>query len=383
MKIELIQGTLEVTENPGLDNTDPRFSDIATLVQGGNYLDAASGAEAILEEKIYDIRMIGYFLYGHFMEQGIPALTDIYLGLADLLSENLEALGPARNRAKHIQTILNWLTRQILKTLQYEEGKKSDLYNEWVSAVSSDQALEALDAGEKLRRILGETLEDAAAPVLEGLGKINDWLKAFQRLVYHEPEPEPEPEQVEEKYPKEGKEWAEADEGRRSDREPRQEEGTQAYIPAFHKEEETANVEGSYHLKLLLRKLETFDYLIAKQKYPSAAIVADDINAIIAGFDPRIYFPKLFTPFVRQSAAHINELVAYEEYKSSVVWQSLQELYKVDLESFVDFDPEVIGLSAYGAAGGHGDPGQYGSRPEDEKPYSEESPDHASDDDEW
>lgn len=380
MKIELIQGTLEVTENPGLDTTDPRFSDIATLVQEGNYLDAASGAEAILEEKIYDIRMIGYFLYGHFMEQGIPALTDIYLGLADLLSENLEAFGPVRNRAKHIQTILNWLTRQILKALQYEEGKKSDLYDEWVSAVSSDQVQEALDAGEKLRRILVVTLEDAATPVLEGVGKINDWLKTFQHLVYHEPKPEPE--QLEEKYPEEGKEWAEADEGR-SDREPREEEGPQAYIPKFHKEEETPNVEGSYHLKELLRKLEAFDYLIAKQKYPSAAIVADDINAIIAAFDPRIYFPKLFTPFVRQSATHINELVAYEEYKSSAAWQSLQELYKVDLDSFVDFDPEVIGLTAYGAAGGHGNADQYGRAPEDEEQYAEESRDQATDDDEW
>jgi len=153
MKIELIQGTLEVGEKPGLDITDPRFSDIATLVQEGSYLEAAAGAEAILKENIYDIRMIGYFLYGHFLEEGIPALTDIYRSLSDLLSENLEALGPTRNRARHIQTILNWLVRQILKTLQYEEGRKSRLYEDWVSSVM-------------MTRLMGREVTRAGTPPL-------------------------------------------------------------------------------------------------------------------------------------------------------------------------------------------------------------------------
>jgi hypothetical protein len=50
MNIELIQGTLEVSESPGLETTDPRFSDIATLVQEGNYEEAVPG-EAILAER--------------------------------------------------------------------------------------------------------------------------------------------------------------------------------------------------------------------------------------------------------------------------------------------------------------------------------------------
>ena len=146
MNIELLQGTLEVSESPGLETTDPRFSDIATLMQEGKYEEAAAKSEAIISEKIYDIRAIGYFFYGHFMEQNVLAMADIYLCLADLLSDNMEALGPAKNRKKHIQTILNWLMRQIIKKLQYEEEKKSDLYEEWASGVSSDQVQEALDA---------------------------------------------------------------------------------------------------------------------------------------------------------------------------------------------------------------------------------------------
>lgn len=346
MNIELIQGTLEVSESPGLDTTDPRFSDIATLVQEGNYEEAAAGAEAILAEKIYDIRVIGYFLYGHFAEQGVPALTDVYSCLADLLDNNMEALGPVRNRGKHIQTVLNWLTKQITKKLQYEEEKKSGLYEEWASEVTSDEVQEALDAAEKLRRVLGPVLEDSAAPILEGMTKINDWLKAFQRLVYREPEPEPEEaalESDEETYAEEEPEVA-----------PRQERDRFAQArPAGA--EETFGIEGSYHLRILVEKLKAFDDLISRQQYPNAAVVADDINAIIAGFDPRIYFPKLFINFALNSAAHINDLAAFAEYKETPAWQAMQELYKVDLESFVRFNPETLDMS-----GPSHSPGEYG-----------------------
>ncbi|MCX5847191.1 MAG: type VI secretion system protein IglI family protein [Deltaproteobacteria bacterium] len=363
MNIELLQGTLEVSESPGLETTDPRFSDIATLVQEGKYEEAASKTEAILAEKIYDIRIIGYFFYGHFMERGVLAIADIYLCMDDLLSDNMEALGPAKNRKKHIQTILNWLMRQIIKKLQYEEEKKSGLYEDWIAEVSNDHVQEALDAGEKLRRILGPVLEDAAGPVLDGLMKINDWLKSFQRLVYREPEPEPE----EEKEPEEGEEREAAEEGEEIEREPRREGRKRFYQPAPEAEEEMVGVEGSYHLKLLIKKLEAFDHLVSERKYASAAIVADDINAIIANFDPRIYFPNLFVRFALQFATNINNLTAYAEYKESAAWQALQDLYKVDLVSFIDFDPEAVDLGASGAGGGYGAPDEYESMPEDEE----------------
>ncbi len=356
MNIALLQGILEVNEKPGLETIDPRFSDIATLVQGGNYREASAKSEAILAEKIYDVRIIGYFLYGHFMEQGLRALADIYPCLTDLLRDNIDALGPVRNRAKHIQTILNWLIKQIIKTLQYEEERKIGPYKEWMSEISSDQVQEIIDASGTFRRSLVLVLEDSAGPVLDGMMRINDWLVTFQRLVYREPEPEPKP--VEETEPGVG-EAEEAEE--EVAQEPQREE--RAYFDDHPRQAdgEMIGVEGSYHLMLLKRKLEAFDILISERKYASAAIIADDINAIIANFDPRIYFPKLFIKFIMQCTANINNLVAYAEYKDSAAWQALQELYKIDLESFVDFDPDSIEIG--GTAGGSG----YGRQDEDER----------------
>lgn len=358
MNIELLQGTLEVSEKPGLETIDPRFSDIAALVQGGNYKEAAAKSKTILAEKIYDIRIIGYFLYGHFIERGLPALADVYLCLADLLRDNIDALGPARNRGKHIQTILNWMMKQIIKTLQYEEEKKKGLYKEWISGVSSDQVQEIIDAGGEFRRSLVLVLEDSAAPVLDGMVKINDWLISFQRLVYREPEPEPE----EEREPESAETEQEADKVEaveEIEEEPQWEERQRLTRPAPEEEEEIAGVEGSYHLKVLMKKLDAFDQLVSMQKYASAAIIADDINAIIANFDPRIYFPNLFVRYALQCATNINNLAAYAEYKESAAWQALQELYKVDLESFVNFDPETIDLGAPGASGSYGGPDEY------------------------
>jgi hypothetical protein len=356
MNIEILQGTLEISENPGLETIDPRFSDITTLVQGGQYEEAAIRSEEILSEKIYDIRIIGYFLYGVFLEQGIPAMTDIYMCLTDLLGDNINALGPVKNRGKHIQTILNWMMRQLLKKVQYEEQSGSSIYQDWTASVSSDQIDEILDAGGKFRRVLSQALEDTAGPVIDGMTKLNEWLASFQRLVYREHQAEPEEEQEPELTEAAGAE---------SEEEAPREKRKKKYEPALE-EEEIPGVEGSYHLKLLIKKLEAFDTLISAQKYASAAIVADDINAVIANFDPRIYFPNLFVNFVLQFAANINNLVAYAEYKDSVAWQALQELYKVDLESFVDFDPDSIEMGTSGASGGYGEPDEYGAMPEEE-----------------
>ena len=380
MNIELLQGTLEVSENPGLDTIDPRLSDIATLMQDGKYEEAAAQSEAILEEQIYDIRIIGYFLYGHFIDQGVGAMADIYLSMRDLLRDNLDALGPVRNREKHIQTILNWLMKQLIKKLQYEEGKNSNLYEGWISEVSSDQVQEALDAGNELRRMLGPVLEDGAGSVLDGLMKVNDWLTAFQRLVYHEPEPEAEEVEEPEK-------WEEEEVGKEVDEAPRKAERKEPYLSIPRLDEDEIGVEGSYPLKLLIRKLDAFDRLISAEKYPGAALIADDINTIIANFDPKIYFPKLFTRFSLQLAANINELVAFEEHKNGAEWQAMQELYKVDLESFVNFDSEGVNLGASGEAGDYAEsePDEHEDMPEEEEPSPEESNEEGEshEDDEW
>jgi hypothetical protein len=332
MNIELLNTTLEVTENPGLDMIDPRFMDITTLVENGEYLEAATQAEGILAEGAYDIRITGFFLYGVFLEQGVGGLTAILQCLTKLFTENWDAVGPIKNREKHAQTSLNWFLRQLVKKLQYEEGKDSDVYQQWVAEISSDEVQDTLDASEELQGAFGTALEDQAEPLLDGLSKANEWLSTFQRLVYREPE-------LEEEFEPEA-------EGEPAER----------VAPVGAPIADVAvSAEGSYHLQLLLKKMEVFSRLIEKEYFPKAAIVADDINQIIADFDPRIYFPKMFSRYSLLRAVNIGELSASEEHKGTLEWQTMQDLYKVDLDSFFSFDSEMT----------------Y-STPAPERPYEEE-----------
>ena len=98
---------------------------------------------------------------------------------------------------------------------------------------------------------------------------------------------------------------------------------------------------GSHHLQTLLQKLAAFEQLIKMEKFNLAALVADDIDGIVADFDPKIYFPKIFSTFSLLYAHYISELVACEENKGSVEWAALKELYKMDLERFVGFGGEI------------------------------------------
>ncbi|MEW5802329.1 MAG: type VI secretion system protein IglI family protein [bacterium] len=352
MNLEIINKTLEGAENPGFDTLDPRFSDITTLIQNGDYQAAAAQAEEALSENIYDIRIIGYFLYGVFIEQGVGAIGAIFQCLSRLLRENWQAVGPVNKREKHAQTSLNWLMKMLLKKMQYEEKKQGSDWNLWVDQVFADQVQEALDAGSELWRSLGAVLEDAAGPVVDGLIKVNDWLTAFQKVVYSEPKAEPEAAQGEDGGEGNGG-GAEDSGGGANTGKWRTSEAIApgAAMPALTFGE-GAGAEGSYHLQILLKKLEAFERLIQGGKVPLAALVADDINNTITHFDPKVYFPRLFSKFSLLFALHIAELASCEGYKGTVAWQALEEVYKVDMDAFVELNLDGVNLGSFNGAGG-------------------------------
>jgi soluble cytochrome b562 len=320
MDIEILKGELEVSENPGLETTDPRLSDIATLVQGGDFQRAALQSADILDEKIYDIRIIGYYLYGRFAEDGLAAAGDIFACLTEILNKNVAALGPVRNKEKHIKNTLSWLFKTVSNNLVYETEKTTEIYAKWQETISPEQIQDILEFCGELHQAIAE-LADASS-ITDALTKIQEWLQVFQRVVYREQSQE-EP-QLQESVD----ETEEAPERKKA-----------------REEDSLGGFEGSYQMKLLIRKLDAFDRLIEAGKLALAAIVADDINNIVGHFDPKIYFPHLFTKFSVQFAKNINPIVNYEQFKNSAAWMALQELYKVDIESFIDFDADELDFS--------------------------------------
>lgn len=333
MDLNVLNRPLEVSETPGLETTDSRLDDVATRSQDGDYAGAAAAAQSVLEEGVYDVRLLGFFFYGVILEQGITALLPVIQTLNGVLRDNWAAFGPTARKEKQTQAAMRWFLNQLLKKLQFEENAKGGLWEEWISAVTIEDVQEILEAIDEVKRSLGMALEDASGPLIDGWGKIGQWLRSFQQYLHSaeaEPEPEPEPE-PEEAEPEPVEEEEEAEEAPAAST-----RMSSAGAVQFQGDPTGASVEGSYHLQVLMRKLAAFTRLIEEEKYSRAALVADDINGIINNFDPRVYFPKLFASYLSLLVLNIEELTAYDESKESPEWQALREYYKVDLDGFMN-----------------------------------------------
>ena len=331
MRIELLQGSFPVVENPGLDSTDPRFDEIASLVQAGKDAEAAELSENILADGVYDIRLICYFLYGYWLNEGFSSLGLVIDCLNNAVLENWESFGPALKREKITQNSLGWLFRQILKKLQYEESKNSELWQRWQESVTTDEVAEILESGQAFRLGISRQLEDASGPVVDTWSRIEEWLRTFQRLAHRPSEPEGEQAQEQEQ---EQEEYLLRESGSR--------ENNFDFAGKADSKPRTVlmsggeGMEGSYHWNLLLKKLAAFDRLIQEQKYPLAAIVMDDINQSLVNFDPRLYFPKTFEDFVRLQAINFEELAEYVEGRESPAWSAMQEWFRIDMDGFLN-----------------------------------------------
>ncbi|QFY41262.1 hypothetical protein F6R98_00405 [Candidatus Methylospira mobilis] len=323
MQIDMLLGDLRIAEAPGLDTTDPRFDEIATLAQNGDYAAAAHASEAIIAEEIYDIRLICYLLYGYWLEQGVASLGPVVTCLHNVVANNWDAIGPARNREKNVQLSLTWMFRSLMRKAQYEEDNDTPVWHGWQNEVSVDEITAILETGSEFSRGIKLRMEDGAGPVLDLWSKVVEWLGQLQRLVYKQPEPEPSS----------GADEAEMDEMTEENEEaPSAGSNQRASKGQFAGME----IEGSYHMTMLLKKLTAFEQLSREQNFFKAALVADEINQAIADFDPRLYFPKVFEEFIKLQAVNFSELADYMEHKESPEWQAMQDWLRVDIDGFAN-----------------------------------------------
>jgi len=304
MNIELLQGTLLVVKTPGLKSTDPRFDIIITLVVEGDYIEAAEKSENIIVDEIYDIRLICYFLYGYWLEQGLIAIGEVLNTLENIILNNWEAIGPVKRREQNINNSLSWIFKQVLKKIQYEERKDTVQWQQWKETVSVDEINKVLQASEAFRLIVTEKLGKTTASIVAS-SKIDNWLRALQQLCCEVSVSVSAP-------------------------------STNNTIPALAFNGKGKKFEASYHMELLIKKLSAFEYLVEEGKFSKAALLAEDINLTLVNFDPMLYFPKTFEEFIRLQALNFEELSNYEHHRESPQWRAMQDWLKTDINSFTN-----------------------------------------------
>jgi len=305
----LLNSVPEDASNAGLDPADPRFVELATLVEKGEYGSAAQACEALLRQGILDVRVIGYYGYGVFLEGGVGALGPLADVLARLFATRLGALGPSTNKLKHARTSMGWLMKHLTRKLERELSTKGEDPLPWVKA-SSEEVAAARSGVTRLASAMGEVLGEGGG-LKEQAAKLDLLLGRFEEATKTEPVPGPATVEVAEVEPSPRK---------KATAEPRPEAG----VP----------IAGSRALHELRQKLGSFEELLAAGKLAQARIVADDVQAVLEHFDPCLYFPEIFAGFLRLSAARADDLAAAEQDRETPRFKALAAYYRADPEGF-------------------------------------------------
>jgi hypothetical protein len=319
MSILLLEGRLLITENPGLDSMDPRYDVIVNCVQEENFIESIRLIDELFTENIYDIRMICYYLYGYWLDNGLRSLNEVLLCLNNVIEVNFDAIGPIANREQNFEKSLSWIMRQIYKKICYEEKKNSSLWQEWHSNIHEEDISQILEAGEILCLNLNQKITDKAVNIINLWNKIQAWMNALKMMIARPLALIPTETENDSllMLPKE-------------DNEVISELHTNEYISNFQ------GYESSYHMMILLKKITAFEQMIHKKKFDHAALILEDIKQTLSEFEPMLYLPKIFENFVKLQALNINELVAYQQQRGTLEWEVMQEWFKVDLDGFIN-----------------------------------------------
>jgi len=316
MNLDILESTFPVAEHPGLSTLDPRWSEITGFVQSGQFAEAARQSEALLREGVCDVRLVGYLCFGHFLDQGPNALTAILTGLQSVLNGNWDAVGPVGQRPKATQQSFTWLLKLVLKNLQREESTKSDVWQKWTNVATAELVEEAVSGAFLLQQAIESRLGDAAPPVIELIGKLQAWLRSFQNAVPR---------------PTKAAAVGAAEKGEKPDAVEAPSSSAPVTLATGN-----ATVAGSYHLNLLVRKMDAFAVLLEQGKLASARLVAEDIGDVLSHFDPLLYFPSIFSRFSRLMAEHASEMAEVEHDPEASTYKARRALYHVDLDQFLE-----------------------------------------------
>lgn len=306
---------LEVAELPGLEPFDERFGAISDLAQARRFAEASKLIEGLLGESIYDFRLVVYYLFHAVDSQKATGVLGVLRALNAVFAENWQAWGPANHHDKALVKSLNWLLQNANDLLVYHGETKS---SNWKLFSARDDELFASIRDEFLN--LSRHMNGPTWGVCGGL------LAAFQRSVeseYSLLDAAPELEAIE---TNELEEAPVPDEN---------EPDLPATPNLMMGGDGSVNLRASPSFFQLQNKLRAFEILVQKGQFEKAAVVSEDLMALINNFDPRQYFPDLFAGYFGTRSRAIQDMRPHMENRDPVTWDTLEQYYRVDLPGFV------------------------------------------------
>ena len=312
MSFSYLEGLTAETPPIGLEIGSPDLDAMRALADAEDYDGLLELARTLAEQQIFDIRIVIYAMYAEMREQGILGLLELFSALRELLNDHWAGIGPEEKRDRYAKSSLSWLFSIIRVDLQTAELEAGDKWKYWLQTFS----FEDLDALQKQIASLGHTVREVLGDANGGdpssrLTEIVTWLSELGQKL-------PKPEVVDGESPV-------VDTGEKSP-------------PSSGANLGFGAVSGSVHLEILMKKLALFERVMEQGDTAKAAIIVSDIMEIIEHFDPRLYLPTLFSRFFSLLTPRINEIYEVLEMRDTPQFQSLNSLYQVDMEEFLNLE---------------------------------------------
>ncbi len=229
-----------------------------------------------------------------------------------------------KRREEQFNRRMIWLFDTSLDTLKYHQVKRTEEWARWVQASNLEVVTTAQRAAGAL---VGQLSAEAYKGAHTALSRVIEWLRdqvSSQRASVAEPAPAaaaaaaPVPASPPSVRP--------ALVSLATPRPPEPLEPVRRRV----------ELEVSHQFIELWVKLRAFEALIEKKQFERAALVGDDIMNTIDKFDPRDYFPELFSRFSALMSKNIGTLSDHGGNRDSDSWKAMSQFYRVDLKGFVD-----------------------------------------------
>jgi hypothetical protein len=310
--LDLLKHALESANPIVEDQIILKFDEIVAVVENEDFDQAVALIEEEFKELRFDIRLLVYFLFAHFLDRGIGSFKEILLLLHSFLFNYWEYLSPVENRDYQIHSSFIWFFSRATKQLEYvnrqiKRGNSASI-KKFTQIITSQELKEIQLASEQLGEYCSQRWsQNAINKKLILLTKMVQDLTQMAREGNHI--------KIEESPPE-----------------------TQEESPIIQSESNIPNyLLSSDKMDLFNKKLEAFELLVKKMEYRKAGLVADDIAQCIENFNPIHYFPKLFVNHFLLLSENMQALHEEIEDRDSIFRKTLEKLYHADLDIFIEW----------------------------------------------
>jgi hypothetical protein len=171
-----------------LDPTDSRFTAMLDLVTRGDYVMAGHRAEQALQDGLMDIRVLGYYLFGYFVEKGPTSTPILFRILGQILGEAQAAIGPRDKREVHIENTLQWLFQSLLRNVEHHSRSQDATWKTWMDSATRPAIDEALELSAALQAQIAQHSPKQRASTR--FQSVEAWLRGLEKPA---PAPPPAP----------------------------------------------------------------------------------------------------------------------------------------------------------------------------------------------